>query len=92
MAALTYTGGAGAAAWPRDPRVCSGTRAQCAAAAAVQAMRRHVGGPGGVYQGDTGCAQQRPATVLRWACHAGANPYVVVFSRSGGRWWVLVTP
>lgn len=92
VAALTIAGAA-TAATPSggDPRVCTYQRAaQCAQAAAKLAARRHVGGPGGLWQGPSfTCSLVGP---LKYSCPMGGNVYAVRFVKGAAGWKVTVTP
>lgn len=87
-AALTFAATAMAAG---DPRVCSAGRpAACAQATAKLAARRHVGGPGGLWQGPAfTCSLVAP---LKFTCPLGGSPYIVKFTKTTTGWKTTVTP
>ncbi len=86
-AVLAFAAAASAAG---DPRICSANRpADCARAAAALAARRHVGGPGGLWQGPAfRCALVGP---LKFTC-ALDKTYTVRFLHTTAGWKTTVTP
>ncbi len=88
IAALVLAGTAAAAG---DPRLCSANRpAACAQAAAKLAARRHVGGPGGLWQGPAfTCTLVGP---LRYTCPLSGKVYTVKFAKTAAGWKTTVTP
>lgn len=76
-----------------DPRRCSGTPVECAENNAQLAARRHVGGPGGLWQGPSFACT--PAGTLRYTCPMATTVptvYTVVYTRGQAAWIVTVTP
>lgn len=82
---------AGTAAASGDPRVCSANRpAACAQAAAKIAARRHVGGPGGLWQGPSFTCTLTAR--LKYTCPLAGKPYAVSFVKTTAGWKTTVTP
>lgn len=73
-----------------DPHVCTATdKTVCVTQNSKLALRRHLGGPGGLYQGDASC---QPAVGLVVSCVAGGSPYTVTWTRGISAWTAAVTP
>lgn len=73
-----------------DPTICSANdRVLCLHNAAVMAARRHVGGPGGAFQGQVSCTQTGPLT---FSCTLGTGVYTVRFTKGVSQWLTTVTP
>lgn len=89
MRGLAYCKPAAAGALPGDPRVCQlNDPAACTLEAAKLAAGKHVGGPGGLYQGPTSC---NPVSAFVFSCQLDKT-YTVTFTRAAAGWTTLVTP
>lgn len=77
---------------PANPGVCGKPAdPKCLIAEAIQAARRHVGGPGGMFQGSSSCRRVSKFT-LTYSCQLGTQSYIVRFRKPKARWIVTVTP
>lgn len=91
--AAVFSATAQASGWPSDPRICNyGDHIQCVVSTARKAVAAHLGQPAALPA--VRCFPLAAAKPLRISCRLGTEGtnYLVVFSKSAGRWWVKVTP
>lgn len=94
---LSSNASAGTKPLPGDPHVCVGpSPAYCLVTNARLAARRHVGGPNGLYQGESSCTRVSRFT-LTFSCQlgtptTGTKTYLVRFTKGKTRWLTSVTP